>query len=243
MDGSSDVPAVSVEQMREVDRIMVVEAGITLIQMMENAGRALASLVVDQLGGDLTHATVAVLAGPGGNGGGGLVAARRLAAWGASVRVILASPVDRLDPVPAHQLASLRWIGVPVHAAPDVGAVLAEADLVVDALIGYGLTGAPREPTATLIRAANASRRPVLALDVPSGLDADTGLPSDPTMTATRTLTLAAPKTGLLAAGAGPWIGDLFLADISVPPEVLHRVGVAGDVPFQGRDILRLTGP
>ena len=115
--------------MREVDRIMVREAGITLIQMMENAGRALASLVVDQLGGDLTHATVAVLAGPGGNGGGGLVAARRLAARGASVPVILASPVDRLDPVPAHQLASLRWMGVPVHAAaPEVDSVLAGAD-------------------------------------------------------------------------------------------------------------------
>ncbi len=108
---AEDVPAVSVEQMREVDRVMVEELGIELQQMMENAGRALARRARLMSGGDATGQRVTVLAGSGGNGGGGMVAARRLSIWGAEVTVILGQPHGQLAGVPAHQLSILRRMG------------------------------------------------------------------------------------------------------------------------------------
>ena len=110
---SDEVPAVTVAQMREIDRLMVDELGITLEQMMENAGRALAELARRTLR-DLPGRRITVLAGPGGNGGGALVAARRLAIWGAEVSVALASPPAQMHPVPAHQLAIVRGMEIEV---------------------------------------------------------------------------------------------------------------------------------
>src|SRR5690348_3974749 len=147
------VPAVTVAQMREVDRFMVEDLGISLLQMMENAGRALAELTRIHLGG-VRRRRVVVLAGRGGNGGGGMAAARRLAVWGAEVRVVLAHPEKDLDGAPAHQLASLRTMGVPVHRPAEALSLVHEADVVLDALLGYSLEGLPREPEAGLIRAA-----------------------------------------------------------------------------------------
>src|SRR5216684_639671 len=184
------VPAVSAAQMREVDRIMVEDIGISLLQMMENAGRAFAELTRIQLSG-ASNRRVVVLAGRGGNGGGGMAAARRLAIWGAEVRVVLAHQDAALAEASAHQLKSLRAIGVPVHPASEAAALMHEADVVLDALLGYSIDGPPREPEAGLIRIANSNGLPILALDLPSGLDPDSGLPHDPTIRATRTVTLA----------------------------------------------------
>src|SRR5258708_10237604 len=101
------VPAVTAAQMREVDRIMVEDLGISLLQMMENAGRALAELTGIQLSG-VRRRHVVVLAGRGGNGGGGVAAARRLARWGAQGRGVLAHPENALPRAPARPLSSLR---------------------------------------------------------------------------------------------------------------------------------------
>lgn len=239
---SRQVPAVSVVQMREVDRLMVVEVGVTLLQMMENAGRALATHVRLRLAGDLGGRRVVVLAGAGGNGGGGLAAARRLVTWGAGVDVVLAQPADLMGPAAGQQLRALRWMGVGIHPPEVADRLLAGADAVADALIGYGLAGAPRPPIAGLIQATNACDTCVIALDLPSGLAADSGEPAAPTIRATTTLTLALPKTGLLAPPAREWVGELYLADISVPAEVYRRVGVvAADALFARDDIVRLT--
>jgi NAD(P)H-hydrate epimerase len=211
---SGPIPALTEEQMREVDRIMVEDLGIELMQMMENAGRNLAELARRRF----HPAKVVVLVGPGGNGGGGMVAARHLANRGVDVRVASSRPVVEFEGVPAHQLAILERMRIPVTpgAAND-------ADLVMDALIGYSLRGDPRGATGDLIDWANESASPVLSLDTPSGLNVTTGEASTPCMRATATMTLALPKVGLLDA---PQVGELWLADISVPPAVYEAFGL-----------------
>ena len=140
------VPAVTSVEMAAVDQAMVEGYGIDLIQTMENAGRALAVLARDRfLDGDPQGKTVVVLAGPGGNGGGALVAGRRLHGWGATVRTVLAREPDRFAPVPAKQLAILDRLGVEILSSgqlltpPDSST----PDLVIDGVIGYSLRGAP----------------------------------------------------------------------------------------------------
>lgn len=237
------VPYVSADQMREVDRLAVDEFGITLLQMMENAGRALARLGRERfLGGDARGKRVLVLAGPGGNGGGGLVCARNLHNWGADVRVFATAPPDgQMGEVPRHQLRILDAIGVPTIVATET-ARLPEADLIVDALVGYSLRGAPAGATATLVRAANEHRAPTLALDVPTGVDATTGEAAGDAVRADATLTLALPKTGLRTAAAAEYVGELYLADISIPAELYARPGLRLDVGpvFATDDIVRL---
>jgi NAD(P)H-hydrate epimerase len=233
------VPAVTAAQMREVDRIMVEDLGISLLQMMENAGRALAELTRIQLSG-VRRRHVVVLAGRGGNGGGGMAAARRLAIWGAEVRVVLAHPETALAEAPMRQLGSLRAIGVPVHRPDEAPSLMHEADVVLDALLGYSLDGPPREPEAGLIRAANAHAIPILALDLPSGLDPDSGVPHDPTIRATRTMTLALPKVGLLRPEAATSVGELWLADISVPARAYASFGIALGPLFAESDLIQI---
>ncbi len=234
---------ITTEEMREVDRAMIEDYGIHLIQMMENAGRNMAELVRRALGGSVRGRRVVVMAGSGNNGGGGLVAARNLANWGASVEVILARPAERFRDVPAHQLAILRAMEVPIAVAEGPGSLRLEgSDGVVDALIGYGLRGDPREPVAGLIRAANASRLPIWSLDAPSGLDTTYGRVFDPCIRARATLTLALPKTGLLTPAARQVVGRLFLADISVPPLLYERMGLRVESLFDRDAIVEIDG-
>lgn len=238
------VTSVSIDQMREVDRLMMNEVGISLAQMMESAGRCLATRARDMLGAELHGQRITVLAGRGGNGGGGLAAARRLSVWGAAVTVVLAQARDEMRGVPKLQLTILEWMGIPIQVrGTQTAELFAESELIVDALIGYSLRGAPAEPLASLIRMANASDRPILALDLPSGLDGDTGLPSDPTIRAAETLTLALPKRGLLNPLARPWVGKLSLADISVPQAVYRRIGLAVGPIFARSDIVPVDLP
>jgi NAD(P)H-hydrate epimerase len=227
--------------MREVDRLMIEELHIELLQMMENAGRALAEQARRLIGGDVSDAQVVVLAGPGGNGGGGLAAGRRLTIWGADVTVILGAPRNEFQGVPLHQLSILDSMGVLVRSAEPAQPPLAamhSADLVLDALIGYSLRGAPREPIASLIRSANASVTPLLALDIPSGLNGDSGEAYDPTIRAASTLTLALPKVGLTRAAAREWVGTLHVADISVPKVVYDRLGLDVGPLFARSDVV-----
>jgi NAD(P)H-hydrate epimerase len=210
------------EQMAEVDRLMIEEYGILLIQMMENAGRNLAEQARRMLGGCVTDRRIVVLCGAGNNGGGGMVAARHLHNRGANVSVKLVADPARLKDVPAHQWRILQVIDLASQADPD----LAHADLIIDAMIGYGLTGNPRGDIAEWIERANASGHPILALDTPSGLDTTSGIPGQPCIRATATLTLALPKMGLLRGQSRPFVGDLYLADISVPPELYRRLGI-----------------
>jgi NAD(P)H-hydrate epimerase len=225
---SNPIPALTEAQMREVDRIMVEDLGIELMQMMENAGRNLAQLAI----GLFRPARVIVLAGPGGNGGGGLVAARHLANRGVDVQVALSRPADDFSGVPAHQLAILGSMEVPVRSG-----VTTDADLILDALIGYSLRGDPRGDTRDLIDWANDSESPVLSLDTPSGLNVTTGEAATPCVQATATMTLALPKVGLLVA---PQVGELWLADISVPSSVYRAFDLEVGNLFEEDTIVRV---
>ena len=213
------VPAVTTEQMREVDRVAIEGVGPNLYQMMENAGRNLASLCVETLGEGWTTSPVVVLAGTGGNGGGGICAARHLANHGGQVTLVV-SDVDRLAGVPAEQLALFRAAGGRVAEIGDLRTL--ESALTVDAVLGYSLTGAPHGAASDLIGWMSQGDAPVLALDVPSGIDATSGDASGAHVPAATTLTLALPKTGLAVDA----VGDLWLADIGIPAGVLERAGV-----------------
>jgi NAD(P)H-hydrate epimerase len=224
------IPVVTADQMRAVDRAMVEDLHIELVQMMENAGRGLADLAQRLF----RPASATVLAGRGGNGGGGLVAARHLANRGVAVTVTLARAENELAPVTLQQLDILRRMDVPITSDP------AGTDLVIDALIGYSLRGNPAGRAAELIEGTNRRPAPVLSLDAPSGLDVTTGLAGSPCVRATATLTLALPKTGLVLAPE--LVGRLFLADISVPRLVYQRMGLrVGDV-FAGGAVVEI-GP
>ncbi len=236
------VPFITTDQMREVDRAMIEDFGISLVQMMENAGRNLAQLARQRfLDGDPRGRRVVVLAGTGGNGGGGLVCARRLRNWGAEVQVWMTAPSRDLADVPLHQLGILQRMGISIVVGGEL-LVLPSADLLVDSIIGYSLTGAPTGLVATLIDAANNHGAPILALDVPSGVNTTTGAASVPAIRAKATLTLAMPKVGLRAETARQHIGELYLADISVPPELYGRPPLDFEVAnvFAKDEIIRL---
>lgn len=222
------VPALTADQMRAVDRAMIEDLHIELVQMMENAGRNLAHLAVSLW----SPKAVTVLAGPGGNGGGGLVAARHLANRGVDVQVVLSRPEQDLSPAAAHQLDILGRMELAVAEAP------LPADLVVDALIGYSLRGDPSGLASELIEWTHHQGSPVLALDTPSGLDVTTGEPRSPCIRASATLTLALPKVGLLRAPE--LVGRLFVADISVPLAVYRGVGVVAPPLFAHDTVVEL---
>lgn len=220
---------------------MIEDFRIDLVQMMENAGRNLAHLARSRfLNGDPRGRHVAVLAGTGGNGGGALVAARRLVCWGADVRVFVTGEDDAFTPVPGRQLEIVRRMGIPVARSGAFSA--SDAELMIDGVIGYSLHGAPTGDAAALIRWANAHTAPVLSLDVPSGVDATTGVAREPAVVATATMTIALPKQGLRAAGVADHVGELYLADISVPPSLYAGPQLAMDIGpvFAREEIIRL---
>lgn len=209
--------------MREVDRAMVEDFGIVLLQMMENAGRSLATVARERFfGGDAQGHRAVVLCGAGGNGGGGLVCARRLHAWGCGVTVCLSAPTSRFEGVAGQQLAILENVGLRVNT-PDDSLPLPATDLIIDALIGYSLRGPPSGVAAEMIEAANAADVTILSLDMPSGIDADSGDAPGSAIRADATLTLALPKKGLMKNSARRYVGELYLADIGVPAELYRR--------------------
>jgi len=233
-DDGRHIPAVTADEMREIDRLAVQETGPNLFQMMENAGRNLARKALDVIGDGWARAHVVVLAGGGGNGGGGICAARHLANRDIDVALVLSAP-DRLGEVPAFQrkvFASTRGREIDVAALGRD-----RADLIIDALIGYSLRDAPQGRAAELIAWANHSGVPILALDVPSGVNATTGECPGAWIKAQTTLTLALPKTGL----AHESVGELWAADLGIPRNTFERAGVRYVDPFRAHDSIRLT--
>ncbi len=222
MEEKAGVVYVTAEEMRKMDDITVREFHLDVPMLMENAGKALATLAKQMLRGAIFGKRVACLVGGGNNGGDGMVAARHLANWGAEVNVIIGTAEDMMKDASLNQLRILERMGIPTRATDYA---LRDGDLLIDALIGYGLEGKPRDRIATMIRDANGSGRPIIAVDVPSGMNATTGEAYDPCIKATATLTLALPKTGFLAPSAQQYVGDLYIADISIPRNVYQRFG------------------
>ncbi len=225
-DMGRDILAVNAAEMLEVDRIAINETGPNLHQMMENAGRNLAEMVSEMLGPDWASSHVVVLAGTGGNGGGGITAGRHLMNHGGRVSVVITQP-ERLGDVPSDQLDLFRNAGGTLSPDPPE-----TADLIIDAVIGYSLRGAPEDRALSFIEHANRSPAPVVSLDIPSGLDATTGRAPGAVVVADTTMTLALPKIGLCADVAG----DLVLADIGITAATYRRLGKPeGSAVFDGR--------
>ena len=219
-DGNA-VPAVTAAEMRAVDRVAVEEFGIEVLQMMEHAGRTLARTVRAVSDGSVT-----VLAGNGGNGGGGLCCARQLVNRGSDVRVVLDREPSELTGPAAHHYETVDAMGVPVAVGPDALQDGRRA-VFVDALVGYGLRGPLSGTAAELVGAIESGATPVVSLDVPSGVDATTGERPGVTVEPERVHTLALPKTGLNGVDV-----DLVLADIGLPSGVYDRLDIPVERPF-----------
>jgi len=228
-----DVPSATAAQMAEVDQIASEELGIPLESLMENAARQIAVAARLFLGG-VARKRIVAFAGSGNNGGDALGALRHLSGWGANVGVVLSGPAERLRPLARRQYDILAKSGVKHDAAAG------DADLLIDGLLGYSASGPPRDAVADLIRAANASRFPILAVDLPSGLHPDTGEPLGVTIRAALTVTLALPKRGLIATRSHALVGDLLLADIGIPPQAFDRLTIETRGLFESGDLVRI---
>ncbi len=215
--------AMSREQIRRVDRWAIDQIGLPGAVLMENAGRQAADVacaMLDQFGGG----RVAVLAGAGNNGGDGFTLARHLLVRGIGADVYLLAPPEKIRGEARVNLDALTRLGVTCRpatgrAAAALTAQWGDYDLLVDAMGGTGITGALRGDLATAVEAANATGRPILAIDIPTGLNADTGEVDGPAIRAERTVTFAAAKTGFDAPAAAAYTGRVTVADIGVPPE------------------------
>jgi NAD(P)H-hydrate epimerase len=208
------------DQVRALDRRAIQDFGVPGIVLMENAGRVAAELL-RALG---ITGSVLVCCGKGNNGGDGFVIARHLDNQRVPVRVVLLNQAQDLagDAAIAYRIIARSGIAIWPFNPEVLVEGLVSADWVVDALYGTGLQGAVRSPADQVIRAINASGKKVLAVDVPSGLDCDTGRPLGIAVHATHTATFVAPKKGFREQEAQAWLGQVHVLDIGVPRKLIE---------------------
>jgi NAD(P)H-hydrate epimerase len=207
---------VTTAQIREMDRRAIEEFGIPGAVLMENAGRAVVSVIAQEFG-PLRRKQVAVFCGGGNNGGDGFVIARHLHLLGAIPTILLAGgPKPGTDANTHFEIA--RNLGIPCDGLPDrpwrLRDRMPDCELIVDALLGTGIQDAPRAAYAEAIRAVLESRAPVVSVDIPSGVNADTGAIPGEAVVATQTVTFGYPKRGLLLFPGAQTVGRLHIADI-----------------------------
>ncbi len=218
------------EQLRRIDRQAVERYGIPSLLLMENAGRGAAEMIRAVYG---EFGAAFVVCGTGNNGGDGCVIARHLHNAGWSMRVLLAGEPQRMTADMRTNFNIASAMGLSICVASDAVsqqqavAGIAEDDVVVDALLGTGFTGEVRSPLAELISALNAARRPMVAVDVPSGMDCDTGLAGGVCIVAGLTVTFVAKKPGLVAEHAAAYVGRLEVAGIGAPRELIAEVAAS----------------
>lgn len=216
-------------QMREADRRTIEEIGIPSIVLMENAGRQVVA-AMEAMFDDLASLHVAVLCGRGNNGGDGFVVARTLAHHGVSVSTFLVGAADDVTGDARVNLDVLLRLGHPVVEIRDAaawelhGSEVRRADVLVDALFGTGLRAPLSGLFETIVADINASDLVVVAIDLPSGLSADTPEPIGPCIDATLTVTLGAPKLPLVLPPGEAHCGDIVIADIGLPDAVIESV-------------------
>jgi len=224
------IPVASAEAMRALDRRTVETGAVASLDLMEAAGAAVVreSLAAYPQG---ARGCVAILCGRGNNGGDGFVIARRLLAEGAAVRTFLLAPRGEVTGDALVNLRRLEEAGAPPEALtqadlPRLGEQLASAGLIVDAMLGTGSRGPARGLTAEAIAAVNRAGRPVVAVDLPSGLAADSPEPPGPAVRASLTVSFALPKVCLLLYPAAAQAGRLRVVDIGIPPSLVAEAGI-----------------
>jgi NAD(P)H-hydrate epimerase len=206
--------ALTAAQMRGVEDAAVASGLVTLDELMARAGSAVAGTVASRV----PEGPVVVVCGPGNNGGDGWVAAQRLTESGRECRVITAVAPAELKAEAGRAAAGAIAAGVSWEPASEPWrAALASAASIIDAVFGFGFHGVARDPYADLLRAITASSAFVVAVDVPSGVDADTGAVEGPAARADVTVTFTAPKRGLVLYPGASWAGDIAVAEIGIP--------------------------
>jgi hydroxyethylthiazole kinase-like uncharacterized protein yjeF len=222
---SARLPGVSAAEMRVLDGRLTRRFQMPSLLLMENAGRGAAHWIQKTLGRVPRRAREAgavIFCGSGNNGGDGFVAARHLLLREVPVHVVLAREESKISGDARMNLEIAKRLKVPIAIyAPRQREKFLErcrkAGVVVDALLGTGTSGPPRDPYGEIIGLINDAGRPVVALDIPSGLDADTGTAQGPAVKASVTVAMGLPKTGLLVRSAGRWVGRLEVVDLGIP--------------------------
>ncbi|MBA4019673.1 MAG: NAD(P)H-hydrate epimerase [Pirellula sp.] len=215
------------EQSRRVDVLAVERYGMCGLVLMENAGRGAAELVAGILGEPSVDKPVVICCGRGNNGGDGFVMARHLNNRGFALRILLFCDPAKLTGDAAVNYEIARRAELPIEVftgdidAAQVASRLGDAGCVVDALLGTGATGEPRAPYDRVIDAINAQPAPIVAVDLPSGLDCDTGQPAKHTVRAAHTITFVAAKPGFFTEVGNSYVGKLHVVDIGVPRKLL----------------------
>ncbi len=222
----ADLLTLTRDQVRRVDRLAIEEYGISGLVLMENAGRGVADVLTRRA----PVGPVVVCCGTGNNAGDGFVVARHLDLRGIACRVLLWANPSELRGDAAVNFRILQRTGVPVevfdgeHDAARLESLLDGAAWIVDALLGTGAKGDPRPPLNTVIQQLNTTALPILAVDLPSGLDCDTGLPGSPTIRAAETCTFVALKAGFASPSARRYTGTVHVLDIGAPRKLVERV-------------------
>lgn len=217
------------DQVRQIDQRAIDDYAMPGVILMENAGGNAAN-IIGQNYGHLPEKRVAIFCGPGNNGGDGFVIARHLhnAAW--QVRIVLAADEDKLTGDALINFRIVRRMPIPIEPIRPGDAAIGWAELLVDALLGTGfsVSGEVRDPLGELIGRINAAGKPIVAVDVPSGLDSQTGQPARSTVKADLTVTFVAVKSGLVEPEAREYVGKIVTADIGVPKELIRKIAEEG---------------
>ncbi len=216
------------DELRAIDRFAIETLGVPGVVLMENAGRCAADAIERMLGG-VGAKSVAIVAGAGNNGGDGYVVARQLSIRGAEIVTFLVCPPEKIAGDALVNLRIIRNMGLDVRTL-DAGGIgklsvrLHRFALVVDAVGGTGVRGALRGDTATAVEQINAAGRPVVAIDIPTGLDCDTGTADGPVVRADTTVTFVASKRGFDSPDSRKWTGEVLVADIGINAEIVRRM-------------------
>jgi len=228
------LPVVTSEKMKYIDRIATMDYSIKEETLMENAGKSCAYEIIDNIKEnikkDFKDILVSVLCGRGNNGGDGLVAARYLKEAGLNVEIFIVAPSDKgYSEIVVKNLEKAREKNININLCnfenlSDVEKKIYQSDLIVDALLGISAVGKPVGVVRRLIQFANKSKKEIISIDIPSGLNPDSGHHSGVFIIAKMTLTLGLPKSGLMAVHAQKNIGILKVLDIGYPKELIEKI-------------------
>ena len=213
------------DEVRSIDRRAMGEYGVSGLVLMENAGRNAAVVIVDRFANSTsTPLQIVIVCGKGNNAGDGYVIARHLQIAGQLPQIVSVVSPDELtgDAAVNHSIAVRS--DIPIRYSTLTDCVLPNCDVIVDCLLGTGLAGAPREPYASMIAAVNRQRKEgtdVVAIDIPSGLDCDSGVAAGACVNADITVTFVAMKIGFFTTAARECLGDVVVADIGAPAKLL----------------------